>query len=175
MESFAIEKWKFVIFIQFIKGRKNICKRRFKSIPFVRAAPCVISQTKMSECITTMVPQKLVGISERGEVKMSCNCLFKISCATSKSMSLNESYKRTNNRRSVINRYTGRQIQGRGRGYGSMRVRVRSITSDHKTDRCTPIETLLFVLMDCFHFPDLDLPPRLSNSIGVTHLLLEEQ
>ena len=37
------------------------------------------------------------------------------------------------------------------------------------------IGSYMFVLMDCFHLPDLDLPPRLSNSIQVTHLLLEGQ
>ena len=42
-------------------------------------------------------------------------------------------------------------------------------------ERYVAVERLLLVLMDCLHLPDLDLPPRLSNSTGETHLLLVEQ
>ena len=73
-----------------MESRKDICKRSFKSIPFVSTVSCVISQTELFHCVTTMVPQKLVDINERGDIKMSSNYLFKISCATSKSMSFDE-------------------------------------------------------------------------------------
>ena len=42
-------------------------------------------------------------------------------------------------------------------------------------ERYVAMERLLLVLMDCLHLLDLDLPPRLSNLTGETHLLLVEQ